>query len=309
MGSIHARSAMANSRLDLVAVYDPRSAALGQFPEACRKESVRHFFATSMDFCVIAVPSASHKEVTVQAVGANLPSLIEKPLATSVSDAKEILGLYQGAGIAASVGHIERFNPALVRARIMIESGAIGDILHIVTRRLSQKPERIRDVGVLLDLGSHDFDITAWLTSSRLAVCGAAIRFDDQGVDTFASCAGQVRPGVSTSHLLSWHSPEKERSVEILGTEGVLQLDLAALNIRWSKSGVARNQWEVHANIRGPIEGERVEVAFDRTEPATGQHLAFISQLEGQSTNLASLEEGLAAVECAESAIQLVRSS
>ena len=94
---------------------------------------------------------------------ADVNMLIEKPLAASTDDAELIIAACAGAGCAAAVGHVERFNPALLALREKLGEGQLGDVFLVATERVGPFPERVRDVGVVKDLATHDLDLVSWV--------------------------------------------------------------------------------------------------------------------------------------------------
>ena len=90
--------------------------------------------------------------------------LVEKPLAaTAAEDAREIAALCAAAGVRGAVGHVERFNPALLELRRRVQDGQLGEVFLIATERIGPFPDRVRDVGVVKDLATHDLDLVRWL--------------------------------------------------------------------------------------------------------------------------------------------------
>ena len=77
------------------------------------------------------------------------------------------------AGLVAGVGHIERYNPALQSLRSRLEAGELGEVFQVVTRRQGPFPHRIADVGVVMDLATHDIDLTSWVTGQEYASVSA----------------------------------------------------------------------------------------------------------------------------------------
>ena len=83
---------------------------------------------------------------------------------------------FEARGLVGAVGHIERYNPALQSLRARLENGELGDVYQVVTRRQGPFPARIADVGVVMDLATHDIDLTAWVTGSDYACVSARTR-------------------------------------------------------------------------------------------------------------------------------------
>ena len=121
-----------------------------------------------VDAVTIAVPTIYHEEVVERVANAGVHILVEKPLAPSVSNAKSMLTKAEMANIVLSVGHIERHNPVIKYAKEKILEGEWGKVITMSSKRVSLFPERIKDVGVIFDLGIHDLDIIRYLSGSEV---------------------------------------------------------------------------------------------------------------------------------------------
>jgi predicted dehydrogenase len=99
--------------------------------------------------------------------------LIEKPLAASVEEGEQIVAACERAGVRAAVGHVERFNPALIALRERVLAGQLGDVFLVATERIGPFPERVRDVGVVKDLATHDLDIVTWVADAPVGTVAA----------------------------------------------------------------------------------------------------------------------------------------
>ena len=82
----------------------------------------------------------------------------EKPLTKNIHNGEKLVKKAKKAGVILSVGHIERHNPVITKARELLDSGECGEVITLSSRRVSNFPGRISDVGVILDLGIHDID-------------------------------------------------------------------------------------------------------------------------------------------------------
>jgi len=92
-----------------------------------------------------------------------------------VAAGTELARAFESAGVLGCVGHIERYNPALQSLRDRLENGDLGEVYQVATRRQGPFPERIRDVGVVKDLGTHDIDLTAWVARSPYRSVSASV--------------------------------------------------------------------------------------------------------------------------------------
>src|SRR5207245_10844244 len=94
------------------------------------------------------------------------PPSAEKPRATTVAEANRIVDAAKRAGVTLAVGHIERHNPATAVVKRQVEEGQYGDLVTATTRRVSSFPGRVRDVGVVMDLGAHAMGILRYTIGS-----------------------------------------------------------------------------------------------------------------------------------------------
>ena len=116
----------------------------------------RQLFDHDLDAVSIVVPTKLHRQVVFEALEAGLDVLVEKPIADTIENANAMIAKAKEVNRNLMVGHIERFNPAVMRLKEIIESGILGKIVSISTRRVGPYNPRIRDVGVILDIGVHD---------------------------------------------------------------------------------------------------------------------------------------------------------
>ena len=115
----------------------------------------------------ICVPTVFHHDVVMRAIEAGKNVLVEKPIASKLNEAEEMIKAAEDAGVTLATGHVERFNPAVRVAKKLIDEGAIGEVVTANSKRLGPFPPRIRDVGVAIDLAIHDIDIFNYLFNSR----------------------------------------------------------------------------------------------------------------------------------------------
>src|SRR5262249_62272764 len=91
-----------------------------------------------------------------------------KPITSTVDEALALIQLARLRGAKIAVGHIERFNPAIMQLKRRLVAGELGQVFHFHARRLGPFPPRIRDVGVTLDLATHDIRIIRYLADAEV---------------------------------------------------------------------------------------------------------------------------------------------
>jgi len=163
MGRNHARVLQNLEGISLVGVTDPAGDQTGAAGRAEICASVEELVSVGIDICVVACPTEDHVVVGEYLAANGVHSLIEKPLATDSEGARVLRNAFVSNGLVGAVGHIERSNIAIREMREHISQGLIGEVFQIATRRIGPFPDRIRDVGVVKDLATHDFDLTAWV--------------------------------------------------------------------------------------------------------------------------------------------------
>jgi predicted dehydrogenase len=107
----------------------------------------------------IAVPTVLHEEVALAALESGAHILVEKPIAATLEEGRQIIAQARDLNRILMVGHIVRFNPAIQALKQKLLAGELGRIFQIVCRRVGPLPTRIRDIGVVIDLAPHDLDL------------------------------------------------------------------------------------------------------------------------------------------------------
>jgi len=130
------------------------------------------------------------------------------------------------AGVRLMVGHIERYNPAVARLKEIIDSGLLGEIVSMSARRVGPHNPRIRDVGIIMDLGVHDIDTISYLYNEKAesvyAIAGNGLQDSHENHAGILMRFGKNRAGIID---VNWLTPHKVRGLTAVGTEGVAYLD------------------------------------------------------------------------------------
>jgi predicted dehydrogenase len=118
-----------------------------------------------VDAVSLAVPTESHREIACGLLEAGIHVLVEKPIARTLSEADDMIGAAAKRGALLQVGHLERFNPALVALRPFVRNPVYFEI-----HRVGEFTARSLDIDVVLDLMIHDLDIVQWLVGEEVEV-------------------------------------------------------------------------------------------------------------------------------------------
>lgn len=285
MGRNHARVYGQLDGVDLVAVADPdpaaRTAAASGHPVRAYADPAAMFAEEELDLVSVVVPTSLHLPTTLAALAAGCHVLVEKPIAATRAEAEAMIAAAEAAGRILTVGHIERFNPAIVELRRRLAAGELGRLFQVRATRLGPFPARIRDVGVVVDLAPHDIDIMRFLLGSdpiRLfAETERRIHTDHEdlfvGVMKFAN-------GVIGILEINWLTPTKRRTLTVTGERGMYEADYLEQNLIFYANPDANQTWARPGDggsrsISSVAEGEMTRRVVRRQEPLAVELAAF----------------------------------
>ena len=142
MGRHHARLLQSSQAVTFAGAVDPGGDRYRAVHDSSMLfESVEALVAAGrLDFAIVSVPTEGHVRVVGELAGAGASVLVEKPLAATADDAREIVRLCEAAGVIGAVGHVERFNPALQGLRRRLLSGQVGRLFSVCTERTGPSP-------------------------------------------------------------------------------------------------------------------------------------------------------------------------
>jgi predicted dehydrogenase len=269
--------------VDLVAVADPDPEAVRQAADgraARGYASAEEMLASeSIDLLSIVAPTSLHLPIALAALAAGVNVLVEKPIAATRAEAEQMMAAATRAQRILTVGHIERFNPAVLELRRRLAAGELGRIFEVRATRLGPFPARIRDVGVVVDLAPHDLDIMRFLLGSdpvRLyAETEQRIHTDHE--DLFVGLI-KFANGVVGVLDINWLTPTKVRTLSVTGERGMYVADYLSQDLVFypnpdashTSSGAA-----AVAAVGSVTEGEMTRRSIDRQEPLVVELTAF----------------------------------
>jgi UDP-N-acetylglucosamine 3-dehydrogenase len=313
MGRHHARLLQSTPRIVFAGAVDPGGDRYGAVRDpALVHDSIHDLLEHGTpDFAIVAVPTDEHLAVARTLAAAGVHMLIEKPLAGTLAEAKEIIAACELAGVRAAVGHVERFNPALIELRRRTEEGQVGEVFLIATERCGPFPDRVKDVGVVKDLATHDLDLVGWLGKSPIDLVAAQTAYrTGREHEDLVLATGRLASGLAFSITVDWLTPTKIRRMRILGDRGMLVADTLTSDLVFHENGSVTSEWDSSQALRGVAEGNSTRYALQRREPLLVELEAFCDFVRGDDASAAvTLEEGLRTVRCAEQVLESARSS
>jgi len=277
-GELHCRVYAEHPKVRLVAVCDidaKRARA------AARKYGVKHWFTDYREMLAmedlaavsIVTPDFAHKAPAVAAAKAGKHFLLEKPLATTLADARAIAEAAKKAEVTAMVDFHNRWNPAMVKAKEAVDKGRLGEVMMIYYRLSDTREVPLKWFGwssktsVLWFLGSHSVDTMMWLLKDEVKRVYAVSRskvLRGAGVDTpdFYQATLEFRKGACAVLENCWILAESEPSIfdfklEMVGSKGTIRCDLSHNRVveRLTEKEVAYPDVMVMPEIHGEQSG------------------------------------------------------
>ncbi|MGZ4494769.1 MAG: Gfo/Idh/MocA family protein [Nocardioides sp.] len=305
MGRNHARVLRGLDGVELAAVADPAGDPHQVAGDLAVGRDVDDLVAAGIDLAVVAVPTAFHLAAGLALVAAGVPTLIEKPLAVDSDEAERLVGAFAVADVPGCVGHVERYNPALIALRTRLERGELGAIHQVATRRQGPFPNRVADVGVVKDLATHDIDLAAWvIRSPYVSVSAYTQHKSGRQHEDLVAVTARMADGTVANHLVNWLSPMKERITVVTGERGCFVADTLTADLTFHENGIVPTEWDRVASFRGVTEGNSTRFAIPKPEPLVVELEQFRDLVLGKDASAVTLEEGLATVRVADACIR-----
>ena len=162
MGENHVRVYHKMEEANLIAISDVNERALKRIEKKYETTGYTDYNELlenpEIEAVSICVPTTFHHSVVMEAIKNKKHVLVEKPIAFTLEEAEEMIAAAKEAGVILATGHVERFNPAVQKAKELVDDGVIGDIVSAFAKRVGPLPPRIKNVGVAIDLAIHDLD-------------------------------------------------------------------------------------------------------------------------------------------------------
>jgi len=243
------------------------------------------FTNTNIEAVSICTPTVTHYDLAKQAIELGKHVLVEKPMTNTVDEAKKLIRLSKLNGTKLTVGFVERFNSAIKEALKRTSDGEIGDVILAHTRRLSRRPIRIGDVGVIKDLAIHDIDIINQLFKDDATVVFASAGSIAHSFEDYANIQIGYHGNKSAFVETNWLTPRKIRTLTITGTEGIITVEYIAQQI------IIENNERLYQPYLTP------------EEPLYNELNSFINSILTDTEPEVTGEDGLKALKICEAAI------
>lgn len=189
-----------------------------------------------IDAVYIATPPSSHAELTIQTAMAGKHVFCEKPMANSVEECQQMIDVCKRQNVSLAIAYYRRYFPVVQKIKSLLEAGEVGRPLRVSATTISQfqsndsQPWRLDATvaggGFLMDVGTHRFDLMAYLFGNALRVRGlVGTQTLAATVDDAATVCLEFDDGVQGSAAFHWNCPVSRDTLEIVGTKGILSTD------------------------------------------------------------------------------------
>lgn len=307
MGANHIRVARQLPTVDLVAVIDQDATRARSIVGPSAIEVVRHVdeISVEIDAAVIAVPTKFHMEVAVALAARGVHILVEKPLAPTASEAEDLVAVAAASDVVLAVGHVERFNPAIVEMPRFLDNP-----IHFEASRISPYTPRISD-GVIFDLMIHDIDIVCSMldpASEVKEVMGVARSVRSESED-IAAVTMTFTTGETAVFNTSRLGQSKIRTLEVTQIDSTVTVDLLRQDITVNR--MSRHEFLTDNGFARHSQSNVVEIPLleVRGEPLSLELQDFVGAVSEGGTPRVDGAAGAAAVRLAQRAVEAARSN
>lgn len=290
LGTLHARKYVAIPGVQLAFIVDSDGERARQLAAETGATALTDHqeLAGRADLATVAVPGVAHHAVTRDLLECGIDVLVEKPMAATLAEAHDLAALAARTGRILQVGHLERFNPAIVHLRSILNSPRF-----IECHRLAPFTERGTDVDVVLDLMVHDLDVVLSVTQARpqsLEAVGVAVLTDQVDV---ANARIRFADGLIANLNCSRVAPRRERKIRFFQPDAYISLDYEARRIQ-----VYRKTPPPPGSAYPEISAEQIELGDG--DPLMDEIAAFIACVRTRSAPSVDAAAGLRVMELSE---------
>jgi UDP-N-acetylglucosamine 3-dehydrogenase len=250
---------------------------------------------TNPDLVSVVVPTHLHFEVASYVLDRGINVLLEKPMASTIEQALALIQLARQRGAKLAIGHIERFNPAIIEVRRHLVKGELGRIFHMHARRLGPFPPRIRDVGVTLDLATHDIDVMRYLANAEVEhVYAETQRHIHTSHEDMLLGVLRFTNQVIGVLDVNWLTPTKVRELSITGEKGMYLVNYLTQDVYFYENDYTPTDWDALRSTAGVSEGTMTRLKVLKAEPLRLEYQDIMNAVRADVQPTVTGEDGLA---------------
>jgi predicted dehydrogenase len=282
LGRLHARVLTEMPEATVVGFVEPNDAVAA---EVASSLSLKRFdsvaaLAASVDCVVVATPTISHFDVARELLEAGCDVMVEKPITTTVDEAQQLIDIAAKGDRIIQVGHVERYNPAIVAA-----ASQLREVRYIEAERLGVFAGRSLDIDVLFDLMIHDLNLVLSLLKKKVVeIRAVGVPVLTEKVD-IANVRLELENGAVANLTASRVSQDRVRKQRFFGGDSYISVDTKEQEVKGYR-------------LRGKSI-EPIDVVVEKQEPLRAELEAFLSCVRDRTRPIVAGQDGLEAVELA----------
>lgn len=308
MGKNHLRNYFLLPEVDLVGLADinPDTEKLANEYDATFFTDYKKMLdSVQPDAVSIVVPTPFHTEVATEVMNRGIHCLLEKPIASTVEEADELIALSKKNDIIFTVGHIEHYNPLVVALKELLDKQVIGEVTSILCKRVGGFPQTEPKTDVVIDLAVHDIGITSFLLNKqpRAIYSHGSRTHHSKSIDSaeilmdYGQASGFVQA--------NWLTPVKIRTIAITGSKGYVEGNYITQELELYEHNLQKYKNEGFSDFVIKMgDPQRKTITVDFEEPLMVELKAFLSTIKGEGDPY--LVDGWSAREALRLALQAV---
>jgi predicted dehydrogenase len=258
------------------------------------------------DAVTLAVPTIYHRDIALEVIDRGIPLLIEKPISFTIEEGRSIIEAAKQKNVKLMIGHIERFNPAIITLKEHINQGKLGRIFQMDAHRQGPFPARIADVGVVVDLAVHDLDVMRFVSQKEIIrVFAETEKHIHSKYEDLLTGLVRFSDGIIGTLTINWLTPTKIREFIVTGERGLYRCDYLTQDLFFFENPASSgSEWDNLRVLRGVREGQMIRHIIAKKEPLRSEQEAFLDAIENNNQVPVTGEDGLRALELAKTIVK-----
>lgn len=295
MGIHHCRVYSSLRQVDFVGIYDIDDRAAGRVSRQYHVPVIDTIdeLLDQVDAVSVTTPTPPHYELVKRCLANGIHVLVEKPFAETLEQAEELTQISEASGLVVQVGHIERFNPAYIELKHVLEEMSL---LAINFRRLSPYQGSNTDVDVVLDLMTHDLDLVLDLIQEEpISINASGLKvFSDNLDHVIVQMSFVSSPMVTIT--ASRVTEQKIRAIDVTARGAYIEADLLNKNISVHRRSFGEYLDQNHKNVKYHQESLVERILVPPIEPLVGEIVDFVNCIDERRMPKVSAREGTEAL-------------
>ena len=276
-----------------------------RFPQVKATQSFEEVVLSDVDAVVLATPVGTHYPLAKKALECGKHVFVEKPLASSVAEAEELVAMAEDKNLTLMVGHTFEYSPPVRKISSLIESGDLGDVFFVSSMRVNLGLHQ-KDVSVIWDLAPHDFSILfSWIGEEPKTITATGGTFVQDGIPDVAFITTTFKSGIVAHIEVSWLAPSKLCRTTVVGSKKMVVYDdtESIEKVKVFDRGVQYKDPETFGEFQLSYRtGDILIPKLDQFEPLALEATEFLTSIQKGTTPLSDGRSGLRVVKALEAA-------